>query len=76
MTPIPPTDMTTTTDYYAVMVRRARGAQPVQICNVLCKDRHSALRAAKAHGFHIPRHAYAVRIGRSGYYQALKRAGF
>lgn len=59
-------------DYFAV--NRCIGKKTYShCCNVLAKDSNHAMRIARDQGFQLGRGSYANRIGRAGYYAALRR---
>lgn len=62
------------TDYFAVYVKRSPKSQANFLVNVQSKSASDALRIARDHGHKIPRGSYAVRIGKEGYFSALRRA--
>jgi hypothetical protein len=61
-------------DYYAVYVQRAAKGYGCFLLNVLAKGKSDAMRIARAHGHNLPRWSYAVHIGKTGYYAALRKA--
>lgn len=61
-------------DYFAVYVQRAAKARGSFLLHVHAKGRFDALRIARQHGHKLPRWSYAVRIGKEGYYAALRQA--
>ena len=61
-------------DYYSVYVKRKPKDRGNFLCNVLAKSTSDAMRIARAHGHTLPRGSYSVRIGKEGYYAALRYA--
>jgi len=61
-------------DYFAVYVQRSAKDRGNFLLHVHAKSKADALRIARAHGHTLPRWSYAVRIGKSGYFDALRRA--
>ena len=63
--------MSAATDYFAV--NRCVGKKTYRhLCNVRAKDEAHAMKIARNQGFQLPRGSYATRIGRAGYYAALR----
>lgn len=67
-----PMNHTTTTDYFAVYVKRAPKDKPRFMCNVEARDKRHALDIARSQGLPVPRFSTASRIGRAGYQAALR----
>jgi hypothetical protein len=62
-----------TRDYFAV--NRCIGKKHYSfLCHVHATDAEDAMRIARAHGFTLPRGSFARRIGREGYFNALRLA--
>ena len=61
-------------DYYAVYVQRDAKSRGNFLLHVFAKGKADAMRISKAHGHKLPRWSYAVHVGKSGYYAALREA--
>jgi len=61
-------------DYYAIYNRKTAKSSGSFYCNVFARDRTHALKIARNNGFRPTRHAYAIHIGRTGYFASLRRA--
>lgn len=61
-------------DYYAVYDRKNAKAAGSFLCHAHAHDRTHALRIARSNGMRPSRWAYAIHIGKAGYYASLKRA--
>jgi hypothetical protein len=61
-------------DYYAVYVKRSAKLKGNFLLHAHAKSEGDALRIARAHGHQLPRWSYAVRVGREGYFPALRQA--
>ena len=62
-------------DYYAVYIKRgpkARASFLTHVCTRGGRDR--ALRVARQEGHKLPRWSYAVRVGKEGYFAALRQS--
>jgi hypothetical protein len=60
-------------DYYSVYVKATQKDKPRHLCNVLARDRKSALQVARDHGLPVPRHSFAEHIGRAGYAREIAK---
>lgn len=70
-----------TKDYYAVYRPRAgsptgrkKNVSYVFLCHVVARDQKHAMKITRDQGHRLPRGSYATRIGREGYYAALRQA--
>jgi len=62
-------------DYYAVYVQRGPKDRPnflLHVCTIGGKAK--ALKIARDQGHKLPRWSFAVRVGKEGYYEAIKKA--
>lgn len=64
-------------DYYAVYVQRGPKARANFLLHVnTTGGKAKALKIARDQGHKLPRWSYAVRVGKEGYYKALRQSFF
>lgn len=61
-------------DYFAVHNPQTKGRWDTFVANVRARSKKEALTAARGHGLKLERGATATRIGKEGYFAALKKA--
>ena len=61
-------------DYFAVYVQTSAKAHPKFLLHAHAKGKSDAMRIARQHGHNLPRWSFAVRVGKSGYFAALRKA--